>query len=394
MQAQVPAGVAPGQAFLIQVPAAAAMSVGPIVPVRRGFQTTWSANQWSADQWSHNVMLDAGALHATDTSSSDGMRVCSAETLPPTGQHYFEATFRGCFSSPEYQAIGVWASSEPPFNDLAYCITKDGNPFWGLRGDGDNDALRVKGKGKGKVAFNKNRVAISNNECIGMLVDMDRGEVRFFRDGALIDCAIAGGFPKDNVRIAACCRRGSISLSCGHVEALGGGGSGGSSGGGASAVLPVLKFTAAHQNMEIRDNGSTAVKKSVFGPAFYKSAVCTDHSMAEGQHYAEFTLFGKLVQIGVVISSAVADILDTYCASRDESSWSYVASSGSLETRRGGDVKTIEWAGQQGAKQGDRIGLLLDLAYGSVVVYKNDIRLGTMAPSGTIRGPVCWTSAR
>jgi hypothetical protein len=41
-----------------------------------------------------------------------------------------------------------------------------------------------------------------------------------------------------------------------------------------------------------------------------------------------------------------------------------------------------DWEGMQAAKQGDRIGLLLDLDAGSLTVYKNDERLGVMQETG------------
>ena len=112
--------------------------------------------------------------------------------------------------------------------------------------------------------------------------------------------------------------------------------------------------------------------------------------MTSGQHYAEFTLLSRITKVGVVVQSAAGRILDTFCAGDDES-WAYdVYHGGCLKTQRDGDVKDIAWVGQDSANRGDRIGLLLDLGDGSIVVYKNDIRLGTMAPPGTIRGPVCW----
>ena len=49
-----------------------------------------------------------------------------------------------------------------------------------------------------------------------------------------------------------------------------------------------------------------------------------------------------------------------------------------------------DWEGKQGAmKQGDRIGMLLDLDQGSMTVWKNDEKLGLMQAEG-LRGPFCW----
>ena len=49
----------------------------------------------------------------------------------------------------------------------------------------------------------------------------------------------------------------------------------------------------------------------------------------------------------------------------------------------------IDWEGMQGADQGDRIGMLLDLDQGSMTVWKNDEKLGVMQAEG-LSGPLCW----
>jgi hypothetical protein len=51
-----------------------------------------------------------------------------------------------------------------------------------------------------------------------------------------------------------------------------------------------------------------------------------------------------------------------------------------------------DWEGMQHArKQGDRIGLLLDLDQGTMTVYKNDERLGVMATG--LSGEYSWAVA-
>ena len=46
----------------------------------------------------------------------------------------------------------------------------------------------------------------------------------------------------------------------------------------------------------------------------------------------------------------------------------------------------------QGARDGDRIGMLLDLDQGSMTVWKNDVKLGVMAAEG-LSGPYCWAAS-
>ena len=47
------------------------------------------------------------------------------------------------------------------------------------------------------------------------------------------------------------------------------------------------------------------------------------------------------------------------------------------------------WEGMQGAKQGERIGMLLDLDQGSMTVWKDDQLMGVMQEEG-LSGPLCW----
>ena len=52
------------------------------------------------------------------------------------------------------------------------------------------------------------------------------------------------------------------------------------------------------------------------------------------------------------------------------------------------------WEGRQAAKEGDRIGMLLDLDQGSMTVWKNDEQLGVMRGRGADRsallGGLAW----
>jgi hypothetical protein len=191
---------------------------GGVSPRLQGFTTTWSRD------WCNKYaqLCDTGDLVVKDTSKSDGMFVCSATELPSTGQHYFEVVFSGCNTSTEYQAFGVWAgtfSELPSGLAISQESTKGGRPFWGLRGDSDKDALRVKGRGKGKVGRNVQGKAISDDERIGMLVDMDSSTLMFFREDKLISGGKVSGFPTDGVRLAACCDIGTVTLLCRNATA-------------------------------------------------------------------------------------------------------------------------------------------------------------------------------
>ena len=59
-----------------------------------------------------------------------------------------------------------------------------------------------------------------------------------------------------------------------------------------------MAFTKAHKNIELSEGGALATKKTVWGLAFDKTAICAGHVMARGRHYAEFEcvkVSGKLV---------------------------------------------------------------------------------------------------
>ena len=110
------------------------------------------------------------------------MAICAAAPLPQTGEHYFEVTFHGRESEKDVDAtpnsraaVGLWCAPKLGIdnNTLATKMTKAGKPFWGLRGDRDNDALRVRGKAFGKVGLNSSGWAISNGDTVGVLVNMD-----------------------------------------------------------------------------------------------------------------------------------------------------------------------------------------------------------------------------
>ena len=159
------------------------------------------------------------------------MAICAAAPLPQTGEHYFEVSFRlPSFRDPTrekdldgaYQrnaAVGLWCAPKLGIdnNTLAQLLTKHGKPFWGLRGDKDNDALRVRGKAFGKVGLNSSGWAISNGDTVGVLVNMDNPSMTFFRDGqpipnAIIRLSYTDGFKKTDARIAVCCVTGSVTL--------------------------------------------------------------------------------------------------------------------------------------------------------------------------------------
>ena len=146
------------------------------------------------------------------------------------------------------------------------------------------------------------------------------------------------------------------------------------------AVLRLpLAFGRAHANVTLSENGALATKSAAGGG--YPSAA-SKVAMRSGRHFAQFTVLGgTYLNFGVIrpgwdVEGGVdAGYVAGHCL--------YDTSYGS---RYPGDN---DWEGQQFARQGDRIGMLLDLDQGSMTVWKNDERLGLMQAEG-LRGPLCW----
>jgi hypothetical protein len=142
-------------------------------------------------------------------------------------------------------------------------------------------------------------------------------------------------------------------------------------------------FGRSHGSITLSEDGSVAIK--AVGNYTIRTAA-SKVVMRAGRHYAQFTVMsvgdmfvgvirpGWNVEGGQIASDVtVADVhghcfydtFDGHCLPRDDT-----------------------WEGMQGAREGDRIGMLLDLDQGSMTVYRNDERLGVMATGLT--GEYSW----
>lgn len=125
----------------------------------------------------------------------------------------------------------------------------------------------------------------------------------------------------------------------------------------------------------------------------YRCAMCSyaPDVMHKGMHLAEFELVRAAGNIQIGVAQVNYDPAKV-CAPGEPrgdagESWGMSTKSGSL-TFRG---QTKPWKGRQPPQEGDRIGMLVDLASGSITVFLNRKRLGTMLQSG-LGGPLCWTA--
>ena len=110
----------------------------------------------------------------------------------------------------------------------------------------------------------------------------------------------------------------------------------------------------------------------------------TGTELTEGKHYWEVELLSEdVMDIYIGISRPNLDPAGTYCTSDCTDGWFISATYGGLC----GNGK--EYQDAAGAyKQGDRVGVLLDLDNGSLRFFKNGVEHGPGYPAGSVTGPV------
>jgi hypothetical protein len=126
--------------------------------------------------------------------------------------------------------------------------------------------------------------------------------------------------------------------------------------------------------------GTVATKTG--GSWDYQSAVCAEHPMAEGVHYVEMTLLetGSWGAYMGVVGQGF-DAAGSGEANESAEGWVLRTYNGCL--RHAGNYS--DWAGrpQPGEiKQGDVVGLLLDIGQRTLSVYLNGARRGVMVAPG------------
>ena len=156
-------------------------------------------------------------------------------------------------------------------------------------------------------------------------------------------------------------------------------------------------LSRSQQSITLSEGGSRATKEAVANLTTQWAA--STAVMRAGRHFAHFTPGSRGVMLGVCARDMIGTLTesDSICSWVDGCMDSMTAgqkfclynvfSGVCLEATSGDDL--LDWEGMQGAEEGDRIGLLLDLNQGSMTVYKNDERLGVMATG--LSGEYCWT---
>jgi hypothetical protein len=108
----------------------------------------------------------------------------------------------------------------------------------------------------------------------------------------------------------------------------------------------------------------------------------TESELTEGKHYWEVEVVSERVtNILIGISRPNLDPTVQYCSSTD--GWFILADNGALY---GNGKEHDDAAGSY--KQGNRVGVLLDLDNGSLRFFKNGVQHGAGFPAGSVTGPV------
>jgi hypothetical protein len=154
-----------------------------------------------------------------------------------------------------------------------------------------------------------------------------------------------------------------------------------------SSDVSVERSSDDGRSVLVTNHGQTGARDPVTGK-LRTTKFISSVAMTAGVHYCEFTIVKEKrrasVVLGVVVrtggdltrgrSKRTLRVTGVHFVGTD-GVHRHVAPGRRTATRR-------DWEGMQPAKEGDCIGLLLDLNAGSLAVYKNGRRLGLMVPSG------------
>jgi hypothetical protein len=109
----------------------------------------------------------------------------------------------------------------------------------------------------------------------------------------------------------------------------------------------------------------------------------TETELTEGKHYWEVELLSKELRCIIGISRPNLDPTGYYVGRECTDGWFINAAFGSLW---GNGKKSDDHGGAY--KQGDRVGVLLDLGNGSLRFFKNGVKNGPGYAAGSVTGPV------
>jgi hypothetical protein len=156
--------------------------------------------------------------------------------------------------------------------------------------------------------------------------------------------------------------------------------------------LPLLWRTFSEEYVELSEGGGVATQltdhenhEDEEGEEQYAfSHVTTGVEVTEGRHYWEVELLSEDVDsIYVGVTRPNLDLVADYMVGDCTDGWFI---SGSIGALYGNGMTCDNVAGHY--KQGDRVGVLLDLNSGSLLFFKNGVQHGPGYPAGSVTGPV------
>jgi hypothetical protein len=146
--------------------------------------------------------------------------------------------------------------------------------------------------------------------------------------------------------------------------------------------LPLVWRTFPDEYVELSDGGTVATQIS--DHKYDYSHVTTGVELTEGRHYWEVELLsGNVDFIFVGVTRPNLNPVGDYMGRDCTDGWFTHVGDGTLY---GNDKDGRDAAGPY--KQGDRVGVLLDLNNGSLLFFKNGVQHGPGYAAGSVTGPV------
>jgi hypothetical protein len=148
---------------------------------------------------------------------------------------------------------------------------------------------------------------------------------------------------------------------------------------------PLLWRTFAADSVALSEDGAVATQSS----DFQDSLTTTGIELTEGKHYWEVELLSEILSnICIGISRPNLDPTGDYALKKCTDAWFINAYSGALygNGQFNDGKKGVE--NEPAYKQGDRVGVLLDLDNGSLRFFKNGVENGPGYVAGGVTGPV------
>jgi hypothetical protein len=145
--------------------------------------------------------------------------------------------------------------------------------------------------------------------------------------------------------------------------------------------LPLLWRTFSDVYVNLSEGGTVATEITDINVF---SHITSRHELTEGRHYWEVELLSeKMAYIFIGVSRPNLDPVGDYVESFCTDGWFIHMGDGTLY---GNGKEDDDAAGPY--KQGDRLGVLLDLNNGSLLFFKNGVQHGPGYAAGSVTGPV------